>query len=190
MDWDQLADELEEIGMTPDCPYRISQYRRILAGLQIGELGRAEVMTCLADDLETQGQLDEARAMYDEALADGGRTVFDPHIGLLSVEIEAGNTARVDELLARLLTRSRADQLGISEHEWIAETLEEAGRLRESLRWFTIPLRDIQPGDVTMMPIACLNGRWRVRRALDLPIDAYDDAHAMWHSANDQQTSN
>lgn len=186
MDWDQLADELEEIGATPDRHYRMGEYRRLLAVLSAGEEGWAEVLTCLADDLTSEGQLDEARAMYEDAIADGGRTVLDPHIGLVSVEIQAGATERVDELLALLLARSRADKLGISEHEWIAETLEEAGRLRESLRWYTIPLRDIQPGDVTMMPIVCLNGRWRVRRALDLPLDAYDDAHEMWHSANDQ----
>ncbi len=185
MDWEALGDELEEIGLTPDSAYRIGEYRRILDGLEPGQEGWAEVSMCLAEDLRGDGQLDEARALYRQAIDDGGRTVLQPLAGLLGVELDAADDARVDEILALLLARSRADELVVGDYEWVAETLEEAGRLRQSLRWFTIPLRDLQPADYELMPIVTLNGRWRVRRALGLPRDAYDDAHDIWHELHD-----
>lgn len=185
MDWEALGDELEEIGATPDSAHRIGEYRRILGGLAPGQEGWAEVSMCLAEDLRGEGELDEARTTYQQAIDDGGRTVLDPHAGLLGAELDAGDDARVDEILALLLARSRADELVVGDYEWIAETLEEAGRLRQALRWFTIPLRDLQPASYEQMPLVALNGRWRVRRALELPIDAYDDAHDVWHELHD-----
>ena len=110
--------------------------------------------------------------------------MLQPRAGLLAVALARGDDARVDELLAELIALSRAERLVIGDYEWIAESLEDAGRLRAALRWFTIPLRDIQPGDLDLMPPLCLDGRWRVRRALDLPVDAYDEAHDVWHEVN------
>lgn len=187
MDWDSLQVELDEIAATPGHDVRQAEYHRLLAGLSPGEEGRAEVLSCLADELRAEGRLDEARTTYQEAVDDGGRTILDPHAGLLAVALADGDDARADELLTTLLARSRAGDLVVGDHEWIADSLEEAGRLRAALRWFTIPLRDIDPGDVDRMPPMCLDGRWRVRRALDLPVDAYDDAHDLWHQVNDPQ---
>nr|MCW2728070.1 hypothetical protein [Aeromicrobium sp.] len=184
MNWDDLGDELERIGDTSDRAYRLGEYRRLLADLSPGEDGLAEVLTNLGDDLTMDGQLDEAEAAYQQAADDGGRTVLNPHVGLLDVALRRGDDTRADELLALLLTKSRADQLVVGDYEWIGESLEEAGRLRAALRWLTIPLRDIQPGDIDLMPVVCLNGRWRVRRALDLPVDAYDEAREVWHEIN------
>ena len=185
MDWEALGDELEEIALTPDRAYRLGEYRRLLTVVGPGEEGHAEVLTCLADDLVGEGLLDEARAAYEAAVADGGRTVLDPHGGLLNVALHAGDDALVDELLAVLIAKSRADELVVSDYEWVAGSLEESGRLRTALRWYTIPLRDIQPGAVDLMPVACLEGRWRVRRELDLPVDAYDEAHELLHTVPD-----
>lgn len=187
MDWQALGDELEEIGRTPDLSYRMGEYRRLLGDLSPGQEGWSEVSMCLAEDLRADGQIDQARATYQQAIDDGGRTVLDPRVGLLDVELDAGDDARVDELLAELLASSRADELVVGDYEWIAESLEEAGRLRQALRWFTIPLRDFQPADMELMPIVALNGRWRVRRALELPVDAFDDAHDVWHEVHDAQ---
>ncbi|MET0766842.1 MAG: hypothetical protein ABW075_11030 [Aeromicrobium sp.] len=187
MDWKELGDTLEEIGRAPDGTDRLGEYRRILADLPAGVEGHAEVLTCLADELKWQGQLDEAEATYRAAIADGGRTVLAPQTGLLNIALGRGDDAEIDEFLALLLTRSRADELVIGDYEWIAESLEEAGRLRTALRWFTIPLRDIQPGDIDLMPVGCLDGRWRVRRALELPVDAYDEAYEVWHEAYDEK---
>jgi len=184
MDWDELGDALEEIGEVPHRDVRLGEYRRLLAELGPSDEGRAEVLTNLADDLREDGRLDEAEAAYQQAIDDGGRTVLSPHVGLLDVALERGDDTHADELLALLLAKSRSDELVIGDYEWIGDSLEEAGRLRAALRWFTIPLRDIQPGDIDLMPVIALNGRWRVRRALDLPVDAYDEAHDVWHEVN------
>lgn len=186
MDWEELGDTLEKIGLATDRPDRLGEYEQILAGLPAGTEGHAEVLTCMADELKWQGRLDEAEATYRAAIDDGGRTVLSPYTGLLNIAIERGADKDVDDLLARLLAKSRADELVIGDYEWIGESLEESGRLRAALRWFTIPLRDIQPGDIDRMPPGCLQGRFRVRRSLDLAIDAYDEAHEVWLEASGQ----
>jgi tetratricopeptide (TPR) repeat protein len=166
---------------------RLSEYRRMLATFRPGQEGRAETLSRIADELVEDGQLDAARAAYQDVVDDGGRTILSPLAGLLDIALKQHDDARADELLGRLLAQSRADALVVGDYEWVAEALEEAGRLRQALRWFTIPLRDIQPGDLDLMPAIVLDGRWRVRRALDLPIDAYDDAHDVWHEINDAE---
>lgn len=188
MDWEELGDKLEEIGLATDRPDRLGEYQQILAGLPAGTEGHAEVLTCMADELKWQGRLDEAAATYRAAIDDGGRTILSPYTGLLNIALERGADEEVDDLLALLLARSRADGLVIGDYEWIGESLEEAGRLRAALRWFTIPLRDIQPGDVDLMPPGCLQGRYRVRRSLELSIDAYDEAHEVWLEATAEPT--
>ncbi|MET0953193.1 MAG: hypothetical protein ABWX57_07885 [Aeromicrobium sp.] len=183
MTWDQLCEALDEIDVEPQREQRLAEYHRLLAGFLPGQEGRAETLARLAEELGALDRTDEARATYQQAIDDGGRTILDPLVGLLDLSLQH-QADDADDLLAQLLTRSRADQLVIGDYEWIAESLEEVGRLREALRWFTIPLRDIQPGDIDLMPIVCLDGRWRVRRALDLPVDAYDEAHDVWHEVN------
>jgi tetratricopeptide (TPR) repeat protein len=188
MDWDELGEAIDEIAAMPSRRARLATYEQLLGTLAPGEEGHAEVLSCMADDLVDEGRLDDAESAYQRALDDGGRTVLQPRAGLLAVALARGDDARVDELLAELISLSRTEQLVIGDYEWIAESLEDAGRLRAALRWFTIPLRDIQPGDLDLMPPLCLDGRWRVRRALDLPVDAYDEAHDVWHEVNAAQT--
>ncbi|AWB92671.1 hypothetical protein [Aeromicrobium chenweiae] len=185
MNWDELCDALDDIDDEPQREQRLSEYRRMLATFSPGQEGRAETLSRIADELAADDRLDEARSTYEEVADDGGRTILSPLAGLLDIALRQEDEARVDELLALLLARSRADQLVVGDYEWIAEALEESGRLRQALRWFTIPLRDIQPGDIDLMPEVVLEGRWRVRRALGLPIDAYDDARDVWHEIND-----
>lgn len=183
--WEALGDELEQIAAEPDGDRRAAEYERVLSGLAPGGEGWAETLMCLAEERKLAGRLDDARDLYRQAFDDGGRTVLDAQAGLLDVALAAGDDARADELLGLLLTRSRNDELVVGDYEWIGEQLEAAGRLRQALRWFTIPVRDLQPGATELMPITCLDGRFRVRRALDLPLDAYDDAHDVWHELND-----
>ena len=188
MDWDELGDAIDEITALPSRSARLAAYEGLLETVPAGQEGHAEVLSCMADDLVDEGRLDDAETAYRRALDDGGRTVLQPRAGLLAVALVRGDDGRVDELLTELIALSRTEQLVIGDYEWIAESLEDAGRLRAALRWFTIPLRDIQPGDLDLMPPVCLDGRWRVRRALDLPVDAYDEAHDVWHEVNAAQT--
>jgi tetratricopeptide (TPR) repeat protein len=185
--WDELGDALEQIGLSADRSDRLGKYVQLLATVPARTPGHAEVLACIADEYTWRGQLDVAEATYRRAIEDGGRTILSPHVGLLDIALEREDAAAVDDLLALLLAKSRADELVVGDYEWIGESLERAGRLRTALRWFTIPLRDIQPGNVDIMPVVCLNGRWRVRRALDLPIDAYDEAYEVWHEAYDEE---
>jgi tetratricopeptide (TPR) repeat protein len=189
MNWEELGDMLEEIGLATDRLDRLGEYEQILAGLPGGAEGHAEVLTCMADELKWQGRLDEAEATYRAAIDDGGRTVLSPYTGLLNVALERGADEDVEGHLAQLLAQSRADRLVVGDYEWIAESLEESGRLRTALRWFTIPLRDIQPGDIDLMPPGCLQGRYRVRRALELPIDAYDESHEVYLEATSETST-
>lgn len=175
-----ISDELDEISSSTDREYRIAEYRRKIAEFEPGHPERAEYMTYLADDLTARGDLVEARQTYEDAIADGGKTILNPRSGLLTVALVSGDEARITEMLELLMHMSRADVLVIGDYAWIGEALEEAGRMREALRWFTIPLKDMQPGDVDKMPLVCLNGRYRVRRELEMPLDAFDDAHNMW----------
>ena len=187
MDWDELGETIDGITALAGRPARLAAYEKLLDAIGPGQEGHAEVLACMADDLVDDGRLDDAEAAYRGAIDDGGRTVLEPRAGLLAVALARGDDSRVDELLAELIALSRAERLVIGDYEWIAESLEDAGRLRAALRWFTIPLRDIQPGDLDLMPPLCLDGRWRVRRALDLPVDAYDEAHDVWHEVNAAQ---
>ncbi|MGJ9422659.1 hypothetical protein [Aeromicrobium sp. CF3.5] len=176
MDFDEACDDIDRIIETDEVNERIEQFRRRSEALRVGEDGRAEYLTSLASELQLIGDLDGARTTYEWAIADGGRTVLEPRCGLLGVEIEAGQEDRVTEMLKDFLLRARAGDLTITECEWIGDTLEDAKRYREAHRWFTIPLRDIDPLDIDDLPRGALHGRWRVRRELELPNDAYDDA--------------
>lgn len=183
MDLAAQLDEINEINDLPDRDQRIAAYRAKIDSFGLGHPDRAEYLMCLAGDLVVRGDHDDARRVYRDAIADGGHTVLSPLCGLLTVEIETSDEAATSELLGQLMQASRADALVVGDYTWIGDTLEDAGRLREALRWFTIPLRDIQPGDLDMLPEDCLAGRFRVRRKLDLPLDAYDDAYEVWLEA-------
>lgn len=176
MNWDELCDALDEVDLEPQREQRLTEYRRMLDTFEPGQEGRAETLSRIADELASDGQHEAASATYQQVADDGGRTILSPYAGLLDIALAQDDEARADELLALLLAKSRADGLVIGDYEWVAESLEEAGRPRQALRWFTIPLRDIQPGDLDLMPDLCLEGRWRVRRALGMPVDAYDEA--------------
>jgi tetratricopeptide (TPR) repeat protein len=186
MDFDEASDEIDEIQQTLGLAARIDAFRRRSDELEVGEDGRAEFLACLAGELELNGDVDDARAAYLEAINDGGPTELEPRCGLLSIELTAGHDDRVTELLRELLAMARAQGLSDTEHHWVGESLEAAGRFREAMRWFTIPLRDIDPDDIEALPIALVHGRWRVRRELGLPQDAYDEARDLWMRLNNR----
>ncbi|VXB35570.1 hypothetical protein [Aeromicrobium sp. 9AM] len=177
MDFSDAINEIDEIHESMGLVGRIAAFRARASELEIGEHGRAEFLTSLAAELEMNGELDAARIAYLDAIADGGPTELEPRCGLLMVELAAGDDDRVQNLLAELLSITRLQGLRNTEHQWVGESLEEAGRFREAMRWFTIPLRDLDPeDDLEALPMSLLDGRWRARRELGLPRDAYDEA--------------
>lgn len=179
MDFEQACDEVDAIQDVRDLDSRIAALQQRAGELAIGEDGRAAFLAALASELQLKGDVDQARATYLAAIDDGGPTVLELRCGLLSVELESGSEDRVKQLLSELLALSRADMLVEVEYEWIADSLEYADRLREAMRWYTIPMRDIDAEDIDLLPIGLLHGRWRVRRELGLPPDAYDEAREL-----------
>ena len=73
--------------------------------------------------------------------------------------------------------RRRGSRLPSEAIERVAECLEDKGRLKEAMRWFTLGLRDLDPQDdlPDHEEESALIGRWRVRQALELPPDHYDE---------------
>ena len=177
VDRDELDEELERLELSLDGQARLDALRARADSFSPGEFGRAEFLTSLAEFLEMAGQLDEADAVYEEALVDGGDTTFHPLAGKLSVLVKRQGNGDVAQLTTRLWSLARSGQLVEADYEHIGETLEGVGRLREALRWYTVPLADYDPEeDIDLIPPVCSNGRFRVRRALGLPRDRYDDA--------------
>ena len=79
----------------------------------------------------------------------------------------------VDELLAELRADARRDRARGPVHDFVGESLEDHGRVHEALRWFNagVTRSEVQG----TLDHACLTGHWRVRRALGLSPDGYDE---------------
>lgn len=144
-------------------------------GIAPGAPGRAAWLSSAGERWEMEGDLERAKACYEQAAQDGGDAYLDPRAELVHVLLELGETARVDELLQQLRSDLRAGWSGRFVHETVGEGLELHDRLEEALRWFSAGLTHAQRDDPEAIDLGCLNGRYRVRRALDLPHDRYDE---------------
>jgi tetratricopeptide (TPR) repeat protein len=177
VDHEDLEDDLEELEFSLHGQERLDAFRSRADSLSPGDFGRAEYLHYLAGFFELEGRLDEADAAYDEALEDGGHTTLNSVAGRLSVSLQRQDEPATEALTSRLWTLARAKSLDDFDFEYVGDLLEHHGRLREAMRWYTVPLRDFDPdADVDLIPIGCSNGRFRVRRALGLPHDRYDEA--------------
>ncbi|HET8603642.1 MAG TPA: hypothetical protein VFM09_06915, partial [Marmoricola sp.] len=121
------------------------------------------------------GERDAAAEVFGEASADGGATMLHPETNLLWVDLERGDEATVEARLRALLALVRSGDLGAASCSHVAGLLEERGRGRQALRWFTIPLRDLDPEEADGVDEVCITGRARVRRELGLPADRWDE---------------
>lgn len=175
MDLDEAHDEAEDIEMAHTGHARIEAYRRRADELTLGEPGRAVFLGYLADHLKLMKSFDEARAVYDELAADGGRSAIDARAGRFDLELQVGDEDQAAVLQKELLAAARQDTLDIDMYLYIGEALEEAGRLREALRWFTMPIRDLDPHEIDQGEYFFVHGRYRVRRELGLAMDGYDE---------------
>lgn len=87
--------------------------------------------------------------------------------------LHAQDDLRVAELDRALRARSREEHLGDT-YCFVADSYEEANRRKEALRWYTMANRDVDPTDLDRLDYFAVVGRWRLRRDLGLPEDAYD----------------
>jgi tetratricopeptide (TPR) repeat protein len=174
-DLDDIFDDIDDIELSD----RVDRGDMLRAGADrhpVGSEARSAYLTILGEHLQMERRYAEARAALEEVLDSGHRPFNHPLVPLLDLDLETGRTDEADELLARLLELSRRGNLEANDHEMIGESLEMCGRARDAHRWFTIPLRDVDPDDLDDLDIGCLHGRFRVRRALGMPLDPYDRA--------------
>lgn len=174
--FEDVIDEREEWEATlPPAAYR-DRIRTELAAMQVGDPGRAELLTCLSSS--TLAVTAESESLVREALADGGPTVIDSRVELLRVLLALG-PGRDDEAaaLTKELTRATArPDVVAGLHATLGEVLEMADRLKEAQRAYTVGLKHLDPAEdePEIDEDLCLSGRYRVRRALGLGRDSYD----------------
>lgn len=174
-DLDDILDDIDDIELSGR-EDRADVLRERADRHPVGSEARCAYLTILGEHLQMQERYAEARAAFEEVLDSGHRTYHHPLVSLLDLALETGRTDEADALLARLLELSRRGDLDAGDHEMIGESLELHGRPEAAHRWFTIPLRDVDPDDLDALDIGCVHGRFRVRRVLDLPPDPYDRA--------------
>jgi len=160
--------------------------------LQPGSVGRAEYWSAAADACAMAGEHERAVLLFEQAVADGGDTTINARAALIGALLAAGQHDRVDGLLAELLRDVRAGRAKGVVHEYVAEELEHAGRLKESLRWFSMSVKHLDDPDVvslleledlTLAEIGSLAGRARVRKTLGMLPDYLDDLSAEFRAA-------
>jgi hypothetical protein len=171
---DEIMDEVEALQTQLPREMLAPLFEERARGIAPGAPGRAAWLTHAGEHWELEDDPVRARACYEEAARDGGVTYIDPRAEMLNVLFELGETDRADELLAELRQDIKAGWEGRFVHEFVGESLELHWRLEEALRWFSAGLTRSQRDDPDNIDIGCLNGRYRVRRALDLPEDRYD----------------
>lgn len=170
---EKISDEVDVLSTTMDD----AELARLLEerghGLPPGTPGRAAWLGHAGERWQTSGDLARARACLQEAVQDGGWTYVDPRAELVDVLLDLGETGQADDLLAELRRELAAGRVGGPVPAYVGESLEMHDRLEAALRWFNEGL--ISSGHRDDGDLACLNGRFRVRRRLGLPHDHDDD---------------
>ena len=171
---DQAYDDIEEIESAGGARM-LETLRDRADALAPGQPGRAAYLNVLGEHLLIAGEHDAARHVFEEARADGGETMLHPETNLLWVDLVRGDEAAVESRLRDLLALARAGSLGAASCSHVGGLLAEHDRPRQALRWFTIPLRDLEPEEADGVDEACITGRARVRDRLGLPPDRWDE---------------
>jgi tetratricopeptide (TPR) repeat protein len=183
VDLDEAYDVIEDLQFSLSGEELIQALRDEADELAVGSEGRAAFLNVHGEFLAMDGRWDEARASYREALDDGGPTILHPLVGLLSIACRTGDDEAREQHQAALMELARQRVLTDPTYEATGETLELAGHPRAALRWYNLALGDLDPEDVDLLPIVALNGRGRVRRALGLPHDRFDEVAPLVRSS-------
>ena len=177
MDDDEVFDRLTEIDMSGSTR-KAEEFEALAQSLPVGEYGRASFLIAAGPHRQMRKEYDEARRCFELALEDGGESSTDPLTNLLSLALDTGDEATVLSLSAELRRMVRDDRMGADGCLFVGDSFQDHGRLREALRWFTIPLTyaDLEDDDLDYF---CLAGRYRVRRELGMPEDRIDQIAAV-----------
>ena len=171
---DEILDEVEDWHGTPH-PEQAAHFEEHARSLPPGTVGRAAWFAHAGEAWELEGDLARARAMYEEAVADGGPALLDPRAELFDVLLGLGDADRAEEVLSDLAADLRSGRGADIFPATVGEALESHGRLEEALRWFDAGLAWSERASAGDADLVCLNGHFRVRRALGLPQDGYDE---------------
>lgn len=173
MDDDEVFDLLDGIDSERRSD-KAEAFEALAKSMPVGEHGRASFLVAAGEHRQLREEYDEARRLFELALADGGESEADPLAFLLSLALDTGDEPAVESLARQLRDLVRADRATPATCLHVGEAFEEHDRLREAMRWFTIPLMWGDLDDVHSLDELCLYGRWRVRRRLELPQDRLD----------------
>lgn len=171
---EDLLDEVEELAtqMPNEALARLLEDRA--HALAPGAPRRAAWLCHAGERWEMEGDFVRAKVCYEEALQDGGETFLDPRADLANALLELQEPARANELIDEMRRDAKGGAVDEFTHERVGEILEMHGRLEEALRWFDSGLAHAHPDDPEAVDLGCLNGHYRVRRALGLPHDRQD----------------
>ena len=178
MDDDEVFDRLTEIDMSGSTR-KAEEFEALAGSLPVGEYGRASFLIAAGEHRQMRKEYDEARRCFELALEDGGESSTDPLGNLLSLALDTGDEETVQSLAAELRRMVRDDRMGASGCHFVGESFRDHDRLREALRWFTIPLTYADLEDDDDLDFLCLAGRYHVRRDLGMPEDRLDKIAAV-----------
>jgi hypothetical protein len=173
-----LREEWESTLSPTDYRARIDEQ---VAAMAPGQTGRAELLAARAEvrwEDQSDDELAAAERSMRAAIDDGGPTYGDPRVRLLEILLRRSRDDEADTLVRECLRRSSPQNVLGAGLDELGEALEAAGDLRRAQRAFTVGLREFEPSidEPDADEHACLTGRYRVRRALGLGLDAFDRA--------------
>ncbi|GAA1478216.1 hypothetical protein GCM10009623_26620 [Nocardioides aestuarii] len=168
---DELVDLMTSLEEGVPVPGKAAAFEDEARRLAVGEHGRAQLLAAAGEHWQMRGEYDEARRCYREARVDGGDALVDIWAHFLSLALAEGDEEQVTVVDKSLRVAVSVDALEPATCHFVGESYELHGRLRDALRWFTLPLTWGEEDD---LDDECLRARWRVRRDLGLPIDRLD----------------
>ena len=171
---DEILDEVEELATRMPSEDLARHLEARAHALPQGAPGRASLLCHAGERWEMVDDFVHARACYEQAVADGGETYLDPRADLVNVLLEVGETEQADRMIEDLRRDAETGQAGEFLHERVGESLELHDRHEDALAWYAAGLARAEQGNPHTLDLGCLNGRYRVRRALGLPHDRYD----------------
>ena len=179
---DRIGDEFDDLTCAHDPRRTAEQCEQRARDLEPGQAGRAAWLSHAGESWELAGEPEQAKRCYEEALADGGPAWLDMRAALAAVLLDLDEVSRAETLLEDLRRDLAKGPVRGPVHDFVGERLELHGRLEEALRWFTAGVEAAErPGagqDAELDAVGSLGGRFRVRRALGLPHDRYDERAA------------
>jgi hypothetical protein len=168
---DELLDLMSSLEERVAASYKPAAFEAEARRLPVGEHGRARLLAAAGEHWQLRGEYDEARRCYREARVAGGDTMVDVWAHFLSLALDEGDDEQVRVIDRSLRVAVSVDALEPATCRFVGESYEAHGRLKEAMRWFTLPLTWGEEEDLDDL---CLTARWRVRRELGLPVDRLD----------------